>query len=1000
MLVPLAGWMPLEDRIVPAEVSLAGGVLAVAASAGESNELSVQLSLIRRVPWVIVTESGPGVPLGISGSGLFEFRPGAVGAPLAQVLAIEIATGHEEDEGTEADSVSIALNPRLPNRLTVSGGAGTDQMQLSGTYSDDALSMDRERNAEGFKIVRAEYSGKNFTINGFEQLTVDFSQDGNDSVTLDRYVSGLDRPMDLQLIGGGIGQDTLEVIGSGDVPQLVELDNGTLGIVDDVPGEQVFLGRSDNVAIQQPLVTVEVIDEGSGDPVSLGPETFNQLLLDTGATGLVFVDIAAAELEFNGIIDDGDYEEQGVAGFTLMDVSAPYRFDFAGRSGIRNTIQDARILYNSSLSFSFLGPWGIIGMPVMMDRVTELDMTGWSNPLDALDLSIGVEFSDDVPGDLQHARSVPLRMVDFPHDGQVDDGPLPTFAPLPFLSVEGRDDGRVASGEFLLDTGAQLSLISTNFAIEMGLDKNSNGTLVDEALDFIEVGGIGGTTMIPMVAFDQIAVPTEEGQDLIWTELFVGVLDIEVEDGPSFDGVFGMDFLTSGWASKILPPLLGLPGTDEDGYFSHVYFDFRQATSDGVGTMVLNITPERDQVIGAPPLPLSIAHAGFDTIAVSTGSGNDRFLVSPSTSTTFVLGAGGPGDFDTFQLLPDGQEASNDGSTILVPGFLPILHSGFESVDLGSASSLLAGGGFERPEAGPAGVGNSWLSPVPGASPWTFSPSSSSAHSGVSANGTALTSSNPPAPEGDQVAYLQREGRIAQEVQVNRAGSYQLSFQAAQRGNSPGGPGHDFAVAVDGVEVARFSPSGSSYEELSVSLVLDEGMRTITFVGLNSLGGDRSSLIDDVLLELVDSITGGGSGMGGPALISRPGPALPVPFGMNWRELFGQRSPVVRLSTPFSIPGSDGMPTAIEPEPTPVLDARARSSRLPLILDRPSPEVGGLRPARSAPELPSSPSIIPGRRAPNQGEGPQARTQLADLDVREDSVPSGRLADWLRLIRR
>jgi hypothetical protein len=241
---------------------------------------------------------------------------------------------------------------------------------------------------------------------------------------------------------------------------------------------------------------------------------------------------------------------------------------------------------------------------------------------------------------------------------------------------------------------------------------------------------------------------------------------------------------------------------------------------------------------------------------------------------------------------------------------------------------------------------------------------------------------------------------------VNRAGTYQLRFKAAQRGNSPGGPGHDFALAIDGVEVARFSPSGSTYEELGATLVLEEGMRTIAFVGLNSQGGDRSSLVDDVLLELVDSITGGGSGAGGPYMIARPGPAVAAPFGMNWREMLGRRSSVVRLPAPVSIPGTDGSPTAPEPVPEPLapLDSRNEASRLPMLVDQPAPQAGSPSPAEFTSEHPTSApdlsSIVPGRRAPNQGEQPGARAQLADLADREDPVASGRLADRLRLLDR
>src|SRR5262249_46869214 len=151
------------------------------------------------------------------------------------------------------------------------------------------------------------------------------------------------------------------------------------------------------------------------------------------------------------------------------------------------------------------------------------------------------------------------QLVDFPASGQQPGGPIPTMAPLPFLNVNLRDDGNEQQGKFLLDTGAQLSIISTKTAIALGLDKNHNGTLADEALDHVDVGGVGGTVTIPLVAVDRASVTTSQGPGLVWTDLLMGVEDIDVPNGPSIAGVFGMDYLTSGWAAHVLPPLTGDP---------------------------------------------------------------------------------------------------------------------------------------------------------------------------------------------------------------------------------------------------------------------------------------------------------------------------------------------------------------------------------------------------------------------------------------------------------
>src|SRR5207237_1077818 len=106
---------------------------------------------------------------------------------------------------------------------------------------------------------------------------------------------------------------------------------------------------------------------------SLGPATFSTFLLDTGATSVLVAAEATGELEQAGQ-DQGiplrkygiQYDEQGVAGTNLWDVSKPYRVDYAGNSGVRHTLNGNQFLTSEDNSFSFLGPWGIMGMPGMV----------------------------------------------------------------------------------------------------------------------------------------------------------------------------------------------------------------------------------------------------------------------------------------------------------------------------------------------------------------------------------------------------------------------------------------------------------------------------------------------------------------------------------------------------------------------------------------------------------------------------------------------------------
>src|SRR5262249_60702435 len=122
-------------------------------------------------------------------------------------------------------------------------------------------------------------------------------------------------------------------------------------------------------------------------------------------------------------------------------------------------------------------------------------------------------------------------------------------------------------------------------------------------------------------------------------------------------------------------------------------------------------------------------------------------------------------------------------------------------------------------------------------------PGSYSASAGVAANGSGFTASNPGAPEGTQVGFLQGGGAFSQAVTL-AAGSYQLTFQAARRGN--GGGNEDFAVMVDGTRVGTFTPAGTSYAALTTAaFTVGAGSHTIAFVGLDTAGGDKHPFNDN-----------------------------------------------------------------------------------------------------------------------------------------------------------
>ena len=96
---------------------------------------------------------------------------------------------------------------------------------------------------------------------------------------------------------------------------------------------------------------------------------------------------------------------------------------------------------------------------------------------------------------------------------------------------------------------------------------------------------------------------------------------------------------------------------------------------------------------------------------------------------------------------------------------------------------VAGGAGRELPRSVTLVSSRWWWGPAissttPSGSAWTFSGSS-----GISGNNSGFTAGNPSAPQGSQVAFLQGTGSFSQTVSGWAAGSYVITFDAAQRDN-------------------------------------------------------------------------------------------------------------------------------------------------------------------------------------------------------------------------
>ena len=160
-----------------------------------------------------------------------------------------------------------------------------------------------------------------------------------------------------------------------------------------------------------------------------------------------------------------------------------------------------------------------------------------------------------------------------------------------------------------------------------------------------------------------------------------------------------------------------------------------------------------------------------------------------------------------------------------------------------SLSQTVTDPGFEVPA-----LGYAKFKYQPSGSAWTFGQ-----NGGLSGNASGFTQSNPVAPEGQQVAFLQANGTASQAVNFPAAGSYIVMVQAAQR-NYPQPHGvQTFAVTVDGQDAATITPAGITYQTYYALLPpLAAGDHVLALRGLTS-SGNNTVFVDAV--KIVSRLT-------------------------------------------------------------------------------------------------------------------------------------------------
>jgi alpha-L-rhamnosidase len=233
-----------------------------------------------------------------------------------------------------------------------------------------------------------------------------------------------------------------------------------------------------------------------------------------------------------------------------------------------------------------------------------------------------------------------------------------------------------------------------------------------------------------------------------------------------------------------------------------------------------------------------------------------RVVLPSSKGSTVFEGAGPAASATGVQFLQYENNASvySVGSGVYVFSWKPV---------------LLSNGGFETPPT------SSYLYNPSGDS-WVFSGTAGNG-SGVTRDGSAFTANNPHAPEGEQVAFLQKTGTISQSAAGLQAGTvYQITFSAANRATADFDAAQSWEIQIDGVPVASFPPgsAGAAYSDFSATFKASAASHLLTFAGTNQNSGDATVLIDDIRMEAVASTPPAG-------LIATPGNAQ---VSLSWQS--------------------------------------------------------------------------------------------------------------------
>ena len=269
--------------------------------------------------------------------------------------------------------------------------------------------------------------------------------------------------------------------------------------------------------------------------------------LDTGASGVLLSKETARELGV-ALTPEARYVDVGVGGAERFSVSEPlylgladYQSPRADDPHVYRNVGRGRFQVKHAAGLPLLGQAiDVIGMPALYKRIIVLN-TGATNGLGFCAAALREPGDPSIPS--PHV-TIKLRFVDFSNRKHPDNvPPLPALAPNPVIEdLVLQHQGRQSKGNWLLDTGGTISLVSTHQARRLGIAEGQTPAFT------LPIGGVGSMTTIPGYQFDRLVIPTQNGRHLIFTNVRLGVHDItytdeETQAEHTLDGIFGSNFL-------------------------------------------------------------------------------------------------------------------------------------------------------------------------------------------------------------------------------------------------------------------------------------------------------------------------------------------------------------------------------------------------------------------------------------------------------------------------